>query len=655
MKKSIIAIMLSAIFLLSPIANVKAQGEREILELCSFSINNFYSQVSDSPASVYEESNGNQYLRLRYKNSEYSSFYFDCTRVIEQDGIYKFEADIRFNADLTTNNIFMSVFGDNGSFSKTIAANANVLNGMVTPTENSEWKRLSFTFTIDDFYLKSYQYFKFGFNTMGLEKNYMDIDNIRISLCTPMEFGTENIDIDKNGDFESFDGAYAFDKTGWHGDQTYYVSESGLENQVISMDGNRVLKLYTSDKPSTSITKALHLNAAKKGWYKLVFKAKGGANFYTNNLGFRINDKSGTGAHVGETRMTYTDINSQDWVTVEAPFYVEKTSQSPWLNLDLWVFTHNDDAGYHSDDNYLLVDDIKIVKLVSGGEYGENLFANGDISGFKSSQGRKTYSILFGSLVKDYPYTKDVIPMDALDQFEAGKKFVPNRAEENWWGTTSNDISAQMVDVEGYHAALLSYDGKQMTKTFSSLSYMFYLTEFSTKKYYTLEFDYKLEMASTDVVRVAFIGSQNQDDYMMNLAKAVVGVNYTEGVNKDLYSYMVEEKGDGWYHLRLIFQPNIDFKSRVTTLRFLNYTNFDQENKLYVANIQLTEYSDTEYPVFDSYTATEPILPESGSEKNIAGMLGIAGMIGSIAALTVIFVVVMIKKGRRGGGDENAK
>jgi len=650
MKKTVATVMLVVMFLLVPATNMTVLAEDgKVVELYALPINGFYSQGSDSPATVYEEANGNQYLKLAYKNSNYTSFYFDITKVIDQDGIYKFEADIRYNGDFETDNVFMTIFSDSEAMTQTIATDGKALNSMVSPIKNSSWKKLSVIFTMEDFYLKGYEYLKFGFNTMGLEKNYMDMDNISITRCSEMTFGTKNIDTGKNGDFQAFEDEYDFGEEGWHAAETYYANGDASDNEIVSFGNNRVLKMFTSTGASTTITKALNLAVSKSGWYKLSFKAKAGANFYTDNIGFRISDETGNGAHVGETIMPFSAINKEDWVTIEAPFYVNHNSSSPWINLDLWVFTHNDNVEHQSDNNYLLIDDIQIMKKASGGEWSENLFAKGNISGFKESQGQKVENVVYGELIKKYPYVKHVIDIHALEQFETGKKLMTNCVEQDWWGTVSEDIGAEMVDIDGYHAALLTHDGKQVTKTFSSLSYVFNFVEFSTQKYYTLDFDYKIDIEDTDVIRVAFIGSENLDDYMINLVEATTGVNYTEGVNKDLYSYVIEEKEDGWCHLRLIFKPNIDFKSRVTTLRFLNQTNFNQNNKFYVANIELTEYSDTEYPAYalDNNQETKAVAQDS--------VIGIIGIVGIALTLLVIGAIVIGQKRKESGSDKNEK
>ena len=213
------------------------------MELFSVSINGFYSQEGDSPAVIYEENNGNQYLKLKYSKGNYSTFYFDSTEVINQNGTYKFEADLRYNSNLTTDNIFIYLFGEKSSLAKVIANDVADLKMYLSPIENSKWQKLTFYFTIDDYYQNFYECFKFGFNTLGNAENFIDLDNIKISLASEMKFGNENIDL--NGDFENFDSEYHLNTNGWHNNDSLYV-EDRLENTIISEEGNKILKLYTS-------------------------------------------------------------------------------------------------------------------------------------------------------------------------------------------------------------------------------------------------------------------------------------------------------------------------------------------------------------------------------------------------------------------------
>lgn len=588
MKIKFILVFLIALIVL-PVNFVSASEEdKKVVELFSVSINGFYSQEGDSPAVIYEENNGNQYLKLKYSKGNYSTFYFDSTEVINQNGTYKFEADLRYNSNLTTDNIFIYLFGEKSSLAKVIANDVADLKMYLSPIENSKWQKLTFYFTIDDYYQNFYECFKFGFNTLGNAENFIDLDNIKISLASEMKFGNENIDL--NGDFENFNSEYHLNTKGWHNNDSLYV-EDRLENSIISEEENKVLKLYTSKHNDTSITKALKLDVAEEGWYKLSFKAKGGSNFTTDNIGFKLIGSNGV--IVGNTNVNYSKISNQKWTTLETVFYVSENSAPEWINLNLWVFTNN--AIDNDVDNYLLIDDISIYKKISGGEFGKNLFKVGEISEFDARKGQKIHDVTYEQLVVEYPYFKEIISKDALLDFNVGKKFIETCKEQNYFGTIGYDVSAVIVEKDGYHSVLMTYDGKQQTKTFASFSYLLDMVEMSTKKYYVLEFDYLADVIDTDGINVSFIGNENKDDFLIDLLNCHEGYNQTIGYNRNVYNYEIISKESGWKHCQLVFKPDIEFKERVTALRFILNANYNKDNKLYLANIALTEHSDVEY------------------------------------------------------------
>ena len=629
--KIALILMLSMLFVPS-LKVVEANNEdTKIVELSPLDINGFYTQEEDSPATIYEEANGNQYIRLSYSTSEFSSFYFDSIEAIYQNGIYKFEADIRYNEDLSTDNIFIYIFGEKNGVSKDIAKSVSELNEIVTPIPNSEWKRLSMYINIEDYYVNLYECFKFGFNTMKDKNNYIDVDNISISLSSAMEFSGENLDKNRNGDFEQFEEGYKLDTPGWHQNDTYYVSET-LENEVINEEGNKVLKLYSSTSDHVSIDKGLNVLIAEEGWYRFAFKAKPGKDFSTDNVGFRID--SSNGILVGDTAINYYGLKKDQYVTLEAKFYMGENPIPEWLNLSLWVFNHNDTN--FSLDNYLLIDDLEINRKNNGGDFNTNLLSNGDVSGFYPSQGRVFHDISYGKLVTKYPYCQTVIDKDILKKFPEGKKLVDNCKEQDYWGTIDYDVAAEMKNVDGYHAAVLSYDGKQKTKTYSSLSYLLDYVEMSTKKYYILDFDYKLEVENTDTVTVAFIGIENMPDFEMDLLNASVGKNNTKGCNRNVYTYVVTAKENGWYNCQLIFKPDIAFKARVTALRFLLNAKYNQNNKCMISNISMTEYSDVEY---EDYQIENP----KQIDQELMSKVGI----GAIVVLVSIATIAIVSRRRR--------
>lgn len=145
---------------------------------------------------------------------------------------------------------------------------------------------------------------------------------------------------------------------------------------------------------------------------------------------------------------------------------------------------------------------------------------------------------------------------------------------------------------------MLTYDGLNITKNYSSLTHLFNIHELQTTKRYLFEFDYRLEISTqepTTIARVAFLGPNNLDDYMIDLLDKDPGTYATQGVNKHVYDYTIVANGDGWNHVRLTFTPDYDFKARVNSLRFLIDAKFDDNNKLFLSNIKIVEHSNVPY------------------------------------------------------------
>ena len=97
------------------------------------------------------------------------------------------------------------------------------------------------------------------------------------------------------------------------------------------------------------------------------------------------------------------------------------------------------------------------------------------------------------------------------------------------------------------------------------------------------------------VIRVAFVGSANLDEYMINLLDRGPGTYQTVGVNRHMYDYVITSNGDGWNHVRMVFEPDHGFKVRVNSIRFLLDSKLETGNKFYLSNIALIEHSATPY------------------------------------------------------------
>ena len=78
----------------------------------------------------------------------------------------------------------------------------------------------------------------------------------------------------------------------------------------------------------------------------------------------------------------------------------------------------------------------------------------------------------------------------------------------------------------------------------------------------------------------------------------------------------------------------MEFKERVTALRFLINANFNENNKFFISNIALTEYSDVAYE--NNNTTIKP--------KTNKVYLIVAG--GAILIALLVLVICLMKKKR---------
>lgn len=199
------------------------------------------------------------------------------------------------------------------------------------------------------------------------ENNYILVDNIQfINNATG-----QNVDAGKNGDFESFFMPLSelLKTSGWKSDgegDVIYVSERALENGIVTeATGNKCFKFYTSTGASTNADFAGNPKIAEAGIYKMSIKVKLGPNATkVDNIGFRFYAQN----NLGTGDMTFDGLdklNSSEWVTLETYFVVPSTVSTGYVNINYWVFTHNDEI--KSADNYVLMDDIAIYPVTING------------------------------------------------------------------------------------------------------------------------------------------------------------------------------------------------------------------------------------------------------------------------------------------------
>lgn len=649
MKHRVVSLILCALLLFSSVCtvaqSVSAQEADFVVELTDYSINGYYAFSSDNAADVYESARG-QFFRMSYKSAQYSSFYFSVEDLINGNGTYKLEFEARASDDLVTPNCFVGLMKEDLSqpCAWTVATSKQDIERMESTQDG--FHKVTLEFRIEDYYTNFYKFLKIGYDCTDAPSGYLDVDNIRLYKGSELVYDeTDNVDDSAGGDFENFaslmqqSGSYGFTTAGWTSDGTYYNLAGYTENEVLCEDGNHYLKLYASEKPDTTITKKLSATGLRgTGWYKLKIDLKGGSDFYSDNIGFRLQSADQKGYHGAETGIVTSLVKKEEWTTVEVEFFVPNTSASAWINFDIWVFLRNNEDAHKSQENYLLVDNIRFYKAQNEIEFGENLLTNGDVERFKSSQGRREVPLIS---TDKYPYSRQLISEDFLSSYAPSTKLTATWANQNYLGTIDLDVPPVFGEVDGYYAMELVHDGKSVVKTYASVTYMFHLFDFTVKNCYKLSFNYKVQTEDTDIVRFAFVSNDNEDDFMIDLYDAQDGENKTKGVNKNIYTYTVTDNGDGWKHVELVFQPDVGFKTRVNSMRFLLMTNYNENNRFYIADVSLWEYSDSELKPLVSPSQPDDVQSQEKSTTWIPIVCGIA------AAAACAAIVVILRTGKK--------
>ncbi len=618
-----------------------------VVELTDYSINGYYAFALDGAADVYQESRG-QFFRMSYKGARYNCFYFSTEDLINGNGTYKLEFEARTSEDLVTCNVFVGLLKEDLSqpCAWTVATSKREID--VMPESSDGFHKVTLEFRIEDYFSQFYKYLKIGYDCTDNPAGYLDVDNIALYKGSELIYDeSTNVDDTIGGDFENFtlltnDGdTYTIPGNGWTADGSYYNLYGYNENSVVMEEGNRFLKLYDSTKADTTITKKLSVNGLKEaGWYKLKIDLKGGADFYSDNIGFRLQADGQIGYHGPETNIPASSVKKNKWSTIDVEFYVPNTSTSTWINFDIWVFLHNNDASYASVDNYLAVDNIRFYKAQNTIEFGDNLLPDGDLEGFKASQGRKEWGVMS---TDEYAYSRELIKSDFIESFDTNTKLTTSWASQNYLGTIELDVPPVFGIEDGYYAMQLVHDGKSVVKTYASATYMLHNFDFTTKNCYKLSFDYKAISDDTDIIRFAFVSNDNEDDFMLDLYTATIGENKTEGVNKNVFTYVVKDNGDGWRNVELIFKPDAGFKSRVNSMRFLLMTNYNINNRFYIANFALTEYSNQQLlPLKSTPTLGDETVSDDKKESEgvlIPILCGVGGVVVIGAAITIVLCI----------------
>lgn len=276
-----------------------------------------------------------------------------CNVNILRAGSYLFEFDIYLGDDVD-GNLSFNIF--NGIEWLFVEDKFIDLSGL----SYGQWAKVSVPFELTSDRLGDFANLdlKYIATSVSLD-NYIMVDNFKVIDTT----NNENVDTDKNNGFDlcvsvdrslSTPDVWAVDTLG----RNVIYTSNKLENELVLDGYNSVLKAYTSHSDHTTFTLAANKEIAQAGIYRLSIKVKlGSAAVLVNNIGFRLSANN----PLGTVDMVFEGLDalsSEEWVTLEVTFGVGMNVNVEFINVDFWVFTHNDLV--QSADNYVLIDDLAI-------------------------------------------------------------------------------------------------------------------------------------------------------------------------------------------------------------------------------------------------------------------------------------------------------
>lgn len=303
---------------------------------------------------IFDENNKYAKLTPLYDGTD-SKLTKTCNVNVLRAGSYILEFDIYLGDDVDGNlsfNIFNGNEVDGWLFSEDKVIDLSELS-------YGEWSTVSVQYELVSDRLGPFANLDLKYVVTSASKNnYILVDNFKIIDTVT----NENVDLDTNNGFDLF---VPVDKSlstpDWKKDaigrDVIYISDK-LENELVLDGTNTVLKAYTSNSDHTTFTLAANKDIAQAGIYKLSMKVKlGSAAVVVDNIGFRLssNIDLGTNDMVFEGLDT---LSSDEWVTLEIFFGIGNNFNAEFVNVDFWVFTHNDLV--QSANNYVLIDDLAI-------------------------------------------------------------------------------------------------------------------------------------------------------------------------------------------------------------------------------------------------------------------------------------------------------
>ena len=315
---------------------------------------------SGAIVEVVTESDGNHALKLRSGADEGAAkATAEMGTGVYKEGHFKVQMDVKkgpeFDGDI--------VFG--------LWDNANWLPGWplakfdltnVTLSE-TQWTTISLEYDCQAATSNSWVNADVGYvNVHASENNYLLIDNFTV-LKRQEDGSYAKADINFNNNCEAFDAELILNVSGWKAGSFIWVEADSLENELLTLDGNTVLKVYGTEQKSVKFDLAAGGAIVLPGDYKVTMKVKlGSAASNVSSINFKLYGSPNPVLPEGKevTNFDLSKLSADGWATIDAYFTLESRVTSAWVNMWIEVVLNNDTI--KSTDNYILIDDVEILQ-----------------------------------------------------------------------------------------------------------------------------------------------------------------------------------------------------------------------------------------------------------------------------------------------------
>ena len=318
-----------------------------------------WANFSAGSAEIVTEGDGNHAIKLVPGANKEVAITGEFGPGMIQVGHFKVQARIKKGADFAGSIVF-------GGFD-----NSNWVPGYQVPFDltevelsETEWTLITAEYDVETATTNPWVNFDFGYNTTAetvSDNNFILVDDVTV-LKKGEDDAYTKADTCANNSFEFFDAELILNVGGWKANSFIFVEGDSLENEILSLDGNTVLKVYGSAQDVVKFDLAAGTAIVLPGNYRVSMKVKAGSACGLDGISFLFFGDPRPALSVGEDPVAFDikGVNADGWTTVYAYFTVSERVTSAWVNMYFMVKLNNAEA--QSADNYILIDDVEICQ-----------------------------------------------------------------------------------------------------------------------------------------------------------------------------------------------------------------------------------------------------------------------------------------------------